>query len=234
MKVFCIGCKRHTNHKVVAKHKEAYTPEDNPAMQVAFAGGEWQILQCKGCEEITFREVWVNSDDVNPATGEMEESVRLYPQRGKDTLPGKSLYNVPRNIRRIYQEIIDCYNAEIHTLCAGGLRAIIEAICAHKNIRSGLVDSVRIDGSKVTKRKKNLEAKIEGLTEKRLLTQQHSKVLHQHRFLGNEALHELDQPSRKELRVAIEIVEHTLENIYELEDKAKALRRMRKLRKRKK
>ncbi|CAH8239910.1 hypothetical protein VAEU17_810001 [Vibrio aestuarianus] len=32
--------------------------------------------------------------------------------------------------------------------------------------------------------------------------------------MGNKAVHELDMPSLDELKIAIDIVEHTLENIY--------------------
>ena len=62
--------------------------------------------------------------------------------------------------------------------------------------------------------------KIEGLHEKGLLTRQHSEILHEHRFLGNDAVHDLKQPTQDELKLAIQIVEHTLENLYELKDKA--------------
>jgi len=44
--------------------------------------------------------------------------------------------------------------------------------------------------------------------------------------LGNEAIHELNQPSTDELILAIDIMEHTLDALYELPDKAEELRRM--------
>lgn len=70
-----------------------------------------------------------------------------------------------------------------------------------------------------------VSAKIEGLKEKELVTSDHAVVLHETRLFGNEAVHELRQPQRQELRTAIEIAEHTLENIYEIATKARALRR---------
>jgi hypothetical protein len=51
-----------------------------------------------------------------------------------------------------------------------------------------------------------------------------ANVLHEHRYLGNEALHDLRQPSADELGLAIEIIEHTLEALYEIPDKAEQLR----------
>ena len=59
--------------------------------------------------------------------------------------------------------------------------------------------------------------------EKGILTKRNADILHEHRFLGNEALHELTQPSKDELALAIQIIEHILEHIYELLDKAAEL-----------
>jgi len=233
MKVFCIRCEQYTNHDIIKEYERTYTPEDIPEMGIEFAMGRWQILQCKGCEDITFRESWVTSEDWNPVTGEMEESVKLYPQRGRELLPIKSFFNVPGSLRQIYREIIDCYNSGIYTLCAAGLRAIIEGICAEQNIKDGPIVSTKKDGSTKTERGKRLQAKIEGFKERGVLTEQHCKILHEHRFLGNDAVHNLDRPSREELKLAIQIIEHTLENIYELKDRAEELRRKKKLRKRK-
>lgn len=52
--------------------------------------------------------------------------------------------------------------------------------------------------------------------------------------MGNDAIHQLDRPSVEELRLAIEIVEHIFEQLYEipekaLELKAKMARRKKKL-----
>lgn len=86
------------------------------------------------------------------------------------------------------------------------------------------------DGTIKTIRRDNLQGKIGGLFEKNLLTKNHADVLHEHRFLGNQAVYELDIPSKEELRLAINILEHTLENIYELKYKAEELQWQRELR----
>ncbi len=57
------------------------------------------------------------------------------------------------------------------------------------------------------------------------MTKRHATILHKHRFLGNEALHDLEAPTRDSLTAAIEIVEHTLENVYELRHTARRVRR---------
>ena len=43
--------------------------------------------------------------------------------------------------------------------------------------------------------------------------------------MGNEALHELSSPSASELKMAIAILEHTIENLYEFQHKAGELKK---------
>ncbi|KMP12574.1 hypothetical protein UZ36_00465 [Candidatus Nitromaritima sp. SCGC AAA799-C22] len=56
------------------------------------------------------------------------------------------------------------------------------------------------------------------------MTQQHSDALHERGYLGNEAVHELAQPSRDELALAIEIIEHIFGSVYEIPQKAQDLK----------
>ena len=153
-------------------------------------------------------------------------STSLYPKRSDKTRVIKDYYNLPNEIRRIYRETIECFNNDIWTLCAAGLRAIIEGICADQKITDGPVQVTKGDGSTHTVRKDTLEGKIAGLGEKEILAQDNTTILHEHRFLGNEAVHELTQPSSDELSLAIDIMEHTLDALYELPDKAAELKRM--------
>jgi hypothetical protein len=217
MRVFCIQCKRETNHKVLYEFKRTY---DN---EVVWAFGTWQIIECLGCEDVSFREVWENSEDIDPIEGCLIENVKLYPRRSKETLPIKTYYNVPIKIKNIYNETIDAFNNEMLILCSGGLRATIEGICNNEIILDGQ-DEFPPKGISTIQTKMNLPEKISKLSENGLLTKNHAAILHEHRFLGNEALHTLDQPSKAELKIAIEIIELTLDNIYELTEKASDLK----------
>ncbi len=144
----------------------------------------------------------------------------------------KDFYYVPPKLRRIYRETIDCFNNDALTLCAAGLRAIIEGICADQGISKGPVTIKLKDGSTKIETHSNLEGKIAGLCEKGILTQASTEILHEHRSLGNDAVHELDQPSTAELGYAIDIIEVTLETLYELPEKADSLRSLKAKRKR--
>ena len=56
-------------------------------------------------------------------------------------------------------------------------------------------------------------------------------ALHEHRFLGNEALHELVIPSGTDLVLANEIMENLLETLFEVPEKANMLKYSRAVRK---
>jgi hypothetical protein len=227
MKIFCVNCKNKTNH--VIKHELKKNFEDD--INQIWYEDTWQIIECNGCEEISFRECNLNSEDRDPESGDAYENEKIYPLRDKENLPLKNYYNVPRNIRNIYRQTIDAYNNNLLILCAGGIRAILEGICNYENILFGTITSVRKDGTSVTKNSKNLDGKINGLHEVGLLTKNHAVLLHEHRFIGNEALHSLEMPSKKELKMAINIIEHTLDNIYEITEITEELRHQRKSRK---
>jgi hypothetical protein len=212
MKALCVQCKVETNH-IVLREITRFSGDEE-----FWTEGKWQIIECKGCEGISFREVWKCSEDIDPST-----SVTLYPFRSFYSLTRKSFINVPDKIKSIYNEVIDAFNRGLLVLCSGGIRAVIDGICLTEGIHGGPVE-MKKHGEIIIQRKKDLQGKIGGLYEKKLLTKQHAEVLHEHRLLGNEALHSLNPPTRKELKIAIEIIEHTLVNIYELSEKRSDLR----------
>lgn len=205
-KLLCNTCKRLTNHKVLKSHNQTYTPADDPDMPVDYAEGTWEIIQCVGCETVSFRESWLTSEDWVPNKGPVP-TVYRYPEADKDQLPVKSFRQVPYNIYRIYEESIQSFNIGNYILCAAGLRAVIEGICEEEIAKNEQMTSKKLD---------TLEKKINGLHEKKILAERHAEILHALRFIGNEAVHELTAPPEDDLKAAIDIVEHTLENLYRL------------------
>jgi hypothetical protein len=223
--VLCTNCRGTTKHKIIASlDKDGCNYDEREGWSVEW-NDEFQIIQCQGCESTSFRHTSWFSEDTDPTTGECGQSERLYPKRNANSVVPKSFYNLPSNLRRIYGELIECFNNEIPTLCAAGLRAIVEGICAHEGVADGPINVPGTGGGTQIKRKSNLEGRIAGLQEKGLLTQSSAQTLHEHRYLGNAAVHELARPSDDELRLAIDIIEHTLEQLYELPEKAEELRR---------
>jgi len=223
VRVHCAECARQTKYLVLqsADQTGSEIVDQDHGSSVDWAD-HYQIVQCQGCETISFRHLhWFSEHQDFDWDGTTE---RLYPQRSNNTLTTRDFHNVPAALRRIYRETIDAFNYDALTLCAGGLRALVEGICAEQGVADGPVEITRPDGTTETKRKDNLQGKISGLHDRGILTKQNSDVLHEHRYLDNEALHELQQPPPTKLTLAIEIIEHTLEGLYEIPRKADELR----------
>lgn len=221
--VQCIECKRVTRHRVTVSMDKSGSEFDQEEGWSVDWSDRYQIVECQGCETISFRHVnWFSEAQDFEDNGTTE---RVYPVRNKDAVSARPYHNVPQNLRRIYTELIDCFNNDSPTLCAAGLRAIVEGICAQQGIVDGPVEMPAKGGGTQMVRRDNLEGRIAGLQEKGLLTHPSAQTLHEHRYLGNAAVHELARPSADELKLALEIVEHVLEQLYELPEKAEELRR---------
>ncbi|WP_174876054.1 DUF4145 domain-containing protein [Vogesella oryzae] len=221
--VHCIECKRSTRHLVtVSLDKTGSESNEREGWSVDWSD-RYQVIECQGCETVSFRhQSWFSEAQDFDDDGTTE---RVYPLRNKDAINPRPYHNVPSNLRRIYTELIDCFNNDSPTLCAAGLRALVEGVCAQQGIADGPVELPAKGGGTQVVRRDNLEGRIAGLQEKGLLTQSSAQTLHEHRYLGNSAVHELARPSSDELKLAIEIVEHVLDQLYELPEKAAELHR---------
>jgi len=226
-RVLCISCKHETNHKVLYSLLLHGKEEFDECAWFEWVN-EYQVIRCLGCDEISFRITKSDSESMNPETDEYDVEEILYPRRTKETINGKIYLNLPSTIKLLYQETIDCYNNNILLLCAAGVRSLVEGICQNKKIMGGNIETIKKDGTKEKKHSKNLDGKINGLFEKGILTEENAKILHEHRYLGNEAVHELSMPSRSELELAITIIEHILDSIYEIPAKSGELMNLRK------
>lgn len=217
--ILCIKCNRLTKHRITASLDKSGSEENRQEDWSIEWIDNYQIIECQGCENVTFRHLNWFSEAVVPECDEDGFTERLYPKRDANTLTTRQFLNVPTTLRRIYSEVIDCFNNECLTLCAAGLRGIVEGVCANQSILNGPVTCPAKGGGTQVVRKDNLEGKIFGLHEKGILTQISAETLHNHRYIGNDAMHDLMKPSTDELKLAIEIVEHILEQLYEIPEK---------------
>ena len=224
-KVLCQQCKHDTNHVVLSSIKASGAEyfDDEAYFQWETY---YEIIQCQGCDEISFRQCDTDSESCDGE--EYYPTITIYPRRTKETINIKSYHNLPQNINRLYQETINSYNNDIMTLCAAGIRALVEGICLNKKIKDGEISYTDKNGMLKTKRSKDLQGKIHGLYERGILTKDNAESLNEHRYLGNEAIHELSLPSKEELSLAISIIEHILDSIYEIPRKTHELQMARK------
>lgn len=218
----CATCKRSVRADVLCDDTIRFTPEDTPSMQIDWADVHYEVLQCRACRHLAFRETWTNSEDWTPEDGP-EEHVKIYPD---PTMPGRAprvFHNLPGSLSSIYSEVIGAFNNGLFTLCAAGLRALIEGMCVEQGVTEGPVEVIKKDGTKKIEVKPNLQGKIGGMAERRLLSQRHAQLLHRFRFLGNNAVHQLKTPKKANLAAAIDVLEHTLENVYVIDGRAQEI-----------
>lgn len=195
-KYFCKNCKGLRNHKTIFDHK-IRGEEDDYNFQWA---RNYRVIECNGCDNISFLEVYSDSSMIKPIgdNGDYEyyDDITVYPyylESGYEI----SIYLLPSPIKDIYFEAISAFKAKAYILTAGGFRATIEALCNHLKIKKG-----------------NLEERINLLHNKGHLTLSESKRLHSIRFLGNDALHEIEKPKKHQLVILLEIINHLLTNLF--------------------
>lgn len=211
IKVHCEKCSQGTCHRILASTKQRWDEiEDN---DIYFSGFDrYQIIHCEGCETISFRHLsyWSEND---------EPEEKLYPESFIENHELKNFPVFEKELSEIYYEAVSSFNAGNFILCAVGIRAIIEGICKDKGVKKGYIRNLETDefvlyknGSRKTAN--DLRGKILGLRDKEIITKSQNKILHQLRFLGNDAIHKLYRPSQEELKTALLIIENMIENLY--------------------
>jgi hypothetical protein len=225
LKVLCSTCKNINKHKVAASVEISGSEEWGDG-EMYYWDGTYQIIECQGCETFSFRSDNSNSEEYFE-DGRTISNELIYPKRTSETWNTKGFFNIPSNLRRIYRETVDCFNNQNLTLCGAGIRALVEGLCKENGVIDGEIEINKADGTISKKRVDNLQGKINGLHEIGKLTKENAEILHEHRFLGNTAIHDLTAPSTEEITLALEIIEHVFDNLYEIPEKAMQLKHKR-------
>lgn len=205
--IICNECNHRTWHRVICSHVLTSSAYDGFGGDDYLGEGKrkWDILQCMGCGSVSIRESSV--EEIN------FPYVIFYPERNIHHHRAKYFVRLPENLTRLYYEVCHTYNQKKLLLCAAGLRALLEGICNDKEIAEGPNNNGKIT--------KSLEGKINGLAS--IVPASIVKNLHGLRFLGNQALHELEVPSQSDVTLALSVVEDIMNIIYELDYKAQLL-----------
>jgi hypothetical protein len=215
IKTFCNVCKIEINHKICCcinssgKTSASRDISMDGAVHEYFIEYEdsYQIIECTGCNTKSFRKMeWCSEYQDFDDPGIIES---LYPSSNKNNRDVKEILETPYNIRETYKETITAYNNDLWVLAAAGLRSVLEGVCKHQNIIKEVYPTTR-------KNKKDLYTKIEDLYQKGIITLQQKETLHELRYLGNSALHELEIPSKDDISLGIDIIENMLQNLYEI------------------
>jgi len=203
----CIKCLGKTTHNVMVS-VDVQGEETDRDWSFQWCD-DYQIVECGGCKTKSFRNVSSNSEDyhqISETEAEYDELELLYPSRlkGRKTLESED-HCLPTKIRGIYKETLGALNNNSPVLAGIGLRVLIETICKEKNAAGN-----------------NLYKKIDDLVVKQILTPVGASILHKIRTLGNGAAHEIIPHSEKQLGLAMDVVEHVLNDVYIIPTKVEA------------
>jgi hypothetical protein len=206
--VVCNSCNHRTWHSIVFSQSFAISAYDGYGGDdyLGDVDTRWDLLQCMGCGSVSVRMIIENENDEHPY-------VEFYPERTISHHFGKYYVHLPKNLAHLYSEISATYNRGNLILCSAGLRALLEGICVDKGIYEGPDEK--------GKSTKSLEGKINGLAS--IVPPGIVKNLHRLRFLGNQALHELDVPDKNDVKLAISVIEDIMNIIYDLDYRAQLL-----------
>ncbi len=194
IKSYCRTCCNENNHKVLFKETINRDTEDYQCAT------DYSTIRCLGCGTISFREDFHDYEAMYPNDqDEWEHSITItiYPPFLKDHRKLEGAWRLPDSIETVFEESVNALKANCNLLAGAGFRAVIEAICLDKSIKG-----------------RNLELKINNLTKEGLITKKECERLHSVRFLGNDSIHEMKVPDKKQLKVVLSIIEHILKNIY--------------------
>jgi len=198
VRVLCDRCKQKTAHEILAAIDYSGESDDGD-IQV---WGSPQVIQCRGCDNICFRDTSTCSESIGPDGYEPEE--RLYPPRTDQSLAGQlylrdDIYDIPDVVQDIYLETLKAVEQDLPTLAGVGIRAILEATCQERKTN-----------------KRNLADKIDELVSMSLLTPAGAEILHGIRLLGNDAAHDMKAPNTKQITAALKVIDHLLLGVYVL------------------
>lgn len=190
---FCNACKRFTKHSLLFH----YTFE-NPILDTIYFK-DVNVWYCRGCEDVLYQTIISNSKDVDE-NGNKKNISFVYPIRAFLTITQKRFLKLPHHLNLLYFEVVSAINQNILILAAIGLRTLLEGICKDKGIQG-----------------KNLKELIDNIN---FVTDNIKRNLHGFRFMGNDAAHELDPPSREDIILALDVMEDLMNYTYELDYKS--------------
>ena len=165
VQVTCPSCRVRTKH-LVLKAADLSGYDDDAGVSY---GASYQIIQCQGCETVSFRASKWDSENIDLDTGIAEEQEELYPERPsrREPLLDGEIF-LPASLKRIYDETIAALNGSQPILCGVGVRAIIETV----------VKDQKAIGD-------NLIEQIDSLVGAGMLSKPGAEILHKLRTLGN-------------------------------------------------
>lgn len=199
-KAHCNVCGHETKHTRLFNHKssESEYVEDYGPWECR---DTYEMLECCGCESITFRHSRWSSD----LPGD-EEEVKQYPPPISRRVP-KWKWQLSQPLDSLMDEIYAALHNNSHRLAMMGARTVVDLV---------MNDKVGDVGP--------FQQKLVELERQGFVARKNREFLAAALDAGSAAAHRAYEPTAEELRHVMDIVENLLEAVYILERAAKKLR----------
>jgi len=182
-KLYCNSCLRETSHDVLASREHEW--EQDPEYPSIQAVDTYQMVQCRGCDSISFCFREFCSEAVG--LGDPGERITKYPPAMIRRHP-RWAGNLPRPFDALLREVYTACITGAPTLAAMGIRAIIDGVATNKVGDQG-----------------NFSTKVEALVAGEFISSYQKEILDAAFDAGSAAMHRAYCPSSKTLEDLLDI-----------------------------
>ena len=195
-RTFCNQCQRETNHSV--RHCLSNDRNDGTGQAPHLVREEWLLLQCNGCDSIQIRVTETSPNCKSPRCA-------YYPPRQPRCLP-RWYADLSGELQGLIREIYVALSAECPTLAVMGARTLVDKLLAEKLGDVG-----------------GFVQKLDTAVARGVLTKEAAEIIAAAVEVGHAASHRGYAPTQEQVFDVLDIVEHSLQASYVLQDKSKRL-----------
>lgn len=128
-RVLCNNCGSETHHGLAFEH---HGQSGDPTEDQFFEEWSDSLWVCCGCEATTLIHEW-RMPCAEGMTGAPQPETYFYPPRTVGKKVSKHFVKLPKELRKLYGEVIDSFNSGLMVLCTIGLRTLLEGLCRDKD-----------------------------------------------------------------------------------------------------
>jgi hypothetical protein len=207
-RIHCNRCGHPTKHELIHKEEKHWDEDVND--EFAVHGADiYELLECRGCENIVLRHRDWFSEDINN-DGSPVINTRYYPPATYRPFP-RWLWKLDEEwyISKLLKEIYSAIQNSAPSLALMGVRALIEAI---------MIETVGDKGS--------FGANLSAFEHNGHVSKIQREFLEHALEAGHASIHRGFLPDNRHLSTCVDIAENLMETLFVLPDAAKHLRKV--------
>lgn len=204
LKAHCNRCLRETRHSVLASRAQDYDEREDNGQVTYWEITQYQMLECCGCENITFRSVyqWV---------GDPDSSITYFPPAVTRAAPAWlsdiAYWYQHEDLRSLLGEVYAALHAGSNRLAMMGARTLIDMV---------MLDKIGDQGT--------FEQKLKKMETEGHISLTNREYLQAAIDAGSAAVHRGHCPDDKDVNRVMDIVENLVQAVYVLAPVAVTLR----------